>query len=339
MYGIRIASVCLLVTAVLTAATDGVRGPEVRVSASASVPDPGTPRPPRVRLEAPSRSDRPGGLIFRDLGGVGRTLRLQRKLPPGPWTDAGLVPAPETGVSASLPEPAEPVVLYRLVDPSDRLVVRQDFRESADTEVAKLPDPEVGFPWRIRGIGWTEWTMVRVRDGMVVDENPTRQVSYLGQALPANPSRVEATVEWKPFFPDGDREAVFVIALCRNPQVDPWFADCIHVRLHRGAAAVDVVDGGRMAQGRQSALISPALAVGVRHHFAVERFLDRIRVHVDGRTVIDASDPDFLRQSGPAVFWEIYSDPGRRRLSGVLHGVSAEVPRVGSGLSDEPPAR
>lgn len=288
---------------------------------------------PRIRMERSGRFEWPVRLRFRDVAETGRSQTLQRWIAPGPWRDAGLVPPSGSGVDAVLPVPDEGVVLYRLVESTNRTVVRQWFTGNPDTRTAVIPVPQLGDPWFVRGIGWTQWTQARVAFGMVVDENPVRQVTYLCQRLPDRPTRMEATVEWHPYYSNGDRESAIVMAVCREGGEAAWYMNCVHVRLHRDAVAVDVIQDGRITQGLFVAGIVPALEPGRRHHFAVDLAGELIRVHVNGRILVEGSERRIDRLAGPAVFWEIYSDAGRRLFSGAIHGLSAEVPRSGSGLS------
>jgi hypothetical protein len=305
--------------------------PSVVPGSSAESVRPG--QAPRIRMERSGRFDWPARLRFRDVAETGRSQTLQRWVPPGPWRNAGLVPPSGSGVDAALPVPGEGVVLYRSVESTNRTVVRQWFTGNPDTRTAVIPDPQLGEPWFLRGIGWTQWTQARVAFGMAVDENPQQQVTYLCQRLPDRPTRMEATVEWHPYFNNGDRESAIVMAVCREGGEAAWYLNCVHVRLHRDAVVVDVIQDGRITQALFVAGIVPALEPRVRHHFAVDLAGELIQVHVDGRTLIEGSEPRIDRLAGPAVFWEIFSDAGRRRLSGAIHGLSAEVPGSGSGLS------
>ena len=326
-------SLAVLLTGVPSAAVaeaDPALPSEVPASSTESV-RPG--QAPRIRLERSGRFEWPDRLRFRDGAETGRSQTLQRWIPPGPWRNAGLVPPSGSGVDAALPVPEEGVVLYRSVESTNRTVVRQWFTGNPDTRTAVIPAPQVGDPWFVRGIGWTQWTQARVAFGMAVDENPLQQVTYLCQRLPDRPTRMESTVEWHPYFSNGDRESAIVMAVCREGGEAAWYLNCVHVRLHRDAVVVDVIQDGGITQGLFVAGIVPALEPRVRHHFAVDLAGELIRVHVDGRTLIEGSEPRIDRLAGPAVVWEIYSDAGRRLLSGAIHGLSAEIPPSGSGLS------
>jgi molybdenum cofactor biosynthesis enzyme MoaA len=107
-------------------------------------------------------------------------------------------------------------------------------------------------------------------------------------------------------------------------QVAPW-ASCgtcpLRARCREGIVALRLTHEGRLL---------PCLD---RPDLAVDLAGELIRVHVDGRTLIEGSEPRIDRLAGPTVFWEIYSDAGPRLLSGAIHGLSAEVPPSGSGLS------
>jgi hypothetical protein len=220
---------------------------------------------------------------------------------------------------------------YRLADTAGEFLVHQDFSRVPDSPSGSVPRPEVGEEWYLRGIGWTQWTQIRARGGFAVDENPFRTISYLCQRLPQTPFRVEMVGEWRPFFPGGTVDTVFTIALCRPTEAE-WHRNSVHVRFHRDSVAVDFGDGGALVLNSAVRPLGRILEAGRPHHFAVAVDRDRVRVWVDGRLFIEDVRAEYGRNAGPYVFWELYSDPGVLRNTGLIRSLAAYAP-LPSGLS------
>jgi hypothetical protein len=317
-------SLGLLAVGILVADVPGQATARDRPITSPPGPTTNVPVLPRLRI-LPSDARPAGRILLGVEGDPERALQVERDTGAGNWEAAGLLPprAGERWFEES--PPARPAVFYRVVDPVGAAVVRQDFQALANTAYGWVPTPEVGEPWIIRGYAWVLPTQAHVRNGFLVDENPIRPITYLGQRLAVRPRRVEMVGVWRPARADGTVEPVFTIALCL-PTDRVWYLDCVHVRFHRHAVVIDVIRDGRFDPARAARTLDQPLALDQPHHLAVESEQDRVSLWVDGRRALESVQAEFGRSAGPNVFWEIYADEGSPRTTGAIQSVAAFAP-------------
>lgn len=189
----------------------------------------------------------------------------------------------------------------------------------------------VGEPWIIRGYAWGQPAQVRVRNGVLVVDNPIRPISSLAQRLAVRSWRVERVGVWRPAWVDVTVEALFTIALCLKPD-RAWYLDCVHVRFHRHAVVIDVIRDGLFDAARAARTLEQPLELDQPHHLAIESEQDRVSLWVDGRRTWESAQAEFRRSAGPNVFWEIHADEGSHRTTAAIQSVAAFAPPA-SGLS------
>jgi hypothetical protein len=243
------------------------------------------------------------------------------------WVPFGLIPTFFGDGGLSLDEPTRPIALFRLAAPLGRRLLLQDFSRASDTGPGTLPNPNVGDPWEIRGIGWTGPSVVQVTNGVADDPDSTRQISYLCQRFPTQPQLLEMSGEWRPFRAGGTVESTFVMALSTAAEGVPWFWRCVHVRFHRDSVAVDTSNNGPITVNRWVSRLPHRLETQKVHHFATEVEGSKLILYVDGIAVLMAQHPDIGQLAGPLVFWELYSDAGIRRNTTVIRMLAASAAR------------
>ena len=259
---------------------------------------------------------------FQIGAGSGRGHELQKSFDGKSWELIRLVPRTAKPSYWFDTNNLSTVTLYQLVENPAEVILAHDVFQQTNSEVGVLPHPQIGAPWEIYGIGWNAGSKTRVLNGAIVDENPQRAVTYLGQRFSEKPNRMEMDVTWEMAGSEGFNDTCFTMALCRQTS-GPWFTDCLHIRFYSHSVAIDVFEGGWFTLNMAVSIFDQPLNLGMSHNLGFDSVGDKVRVWINGIKVLEASDPAFDRNSGPYAFWEIYSESGPLRTSGKIQSMTA----------------
>jgi hypothetical protein len=260
---------------------------------------------------------------FEIAGTLQRTFAVQRKVDGGPWDSVGMLPRGRERLVFTHSSEGTGMALYRLHDRSPTALLMQEFGCMEDTATGAIPPPPIGEPWILRGIGWSPNPITRIRNGFVVDENPNRQITYLGQRFRQTPTRIEMVGQWYPNQADAQSESFFAIALCAATETRPWYGHCLHIRFHRRGVAIDTVLDGPLVNHDLGGF---EMNVGTPYHFVIEFESTAVTIWIDGNKILRSVNTDYAKAAGPYVFWEIYSNTGPMKNSIAIRSVAAFAP-------------